>query len=444
MSQSQSQQATTTMRPMTSTTTEASAFIASTSLSTTSPFNRRSSEEDPSSFVPIQLEPMSTSKKDNDDEWRNAGHNHHHGLTTVVTMHGDMMPSRMSGEQSYCPKHNRHDSCGGGANASHSLHSGGGGGRYTPSVAGSSNSVRTLLPGVGPSSSTGPRSFFGSLLVPWQRRPFSGSYSNSPISLTSSTATLIPPVGTATVSDVPSNNNNNNNHPDISPTGKVYMKRPKAKVLGGTAKDAASKTKGNGTRTALFSNERTFLHWIRFGILLGSLSLTLLNFGQPGSLGWYVGTVLLCIAMLVLVYASATFHFRDRLLSHKLKAQTLQLELRKQISSEPGALTAARIAEVSGTTAATGEAGPATIITVEQRRSKKKKGRESASTMTVQARIEKLKRRAEQGRYYDRIGPSIVTGALIIAYSFNLYLSVVNPPSDLLAHATGTSFFGRQ
>ncbi|KAF9932733.1 vacuolar transporter chaperone [Linnemannia zychae] len=61
---------------------------------------------------------------------------------------------------------------------------------------------------------------------------------------------------------------------------------------------------------AFFSNERTYLHWIKFGLLLGSMALTLLSFGK--ALGLHVGLFLVFVAMLTLGYATATFHLRDR------------------------------------------------------------------------------------------------------------------------------------
>ncbi|KAF8945482.1 hypothetical protein BGZ47_002546 [Haplosporangium gracile] len=61
---------------------------------------------------------------------------------------------------------------------------------------------------------------------------------------------------------------------------------------------------------AFFSNERTYMHWIKFGLLLGSMALTLLSFGK--SMGLRVGLVLVLVAMSTLVYATTIFHLRDR------------------------------------------------------------------------------------------------------------------------------------
>jgi len=59
-----------------------------------------------------------------------------------------------------------------------------------------------------------------------------------------------------------------------------------------------------------FSNERTFLHWIKFGLLLGSMAMTLLSFGKD--VGMQVGLFLVLVAMSTLVYATTTFHLRHR------------------------------------------------------------------------------------------------------------------------------------
>lgn len=152
--------------------------------------------------------------------------------------------------------------------------------------------------------------------------------------------------------------------------------------------------------------------------------MTLLNFGRIGSLGYYVGTILVCIAMLALAYAAIIFHYRDRLLTHKLTARMLQLELKKQISSEPGALTAARISDIKGSNGAhmATDAGPVTIVDVEPQQRNKGK---SLAASAMQARIEKLKHRAKNGLYYDRVGPTLLGGALIVAYAFNFYCKSV-------------------
>ncbi|KAG0281506.1 hypothetical protein BGZ95_002748 [Linnemannia exigua] len=61
---------------------------------------------------------------------------------------------------------------------------------------------------------------------------------------------------------------------------------------------------------AFFSNERTYMHWIKFGLLLGSMAMTLLSFGK--AMGLQVGLFLVLVAMSTLVYATTIFHLRDR------------------------------------------------------------------------------------------------------------------------------------
>lgn len=78
------------------------------------------------------------------------------------------------------------------------------------------------------------------------------------------------------------------------------------------------------TATTLFSNERTFTHWIKFAMLLGSLAIILLNFSgvgahfemdqelanRAGRIGQNVGVSLMILCLLCLIYASSTYHWR--------------------------------------------------------------------------------------------------------------------------------------
>ncbi|KAJ2455845.1 hypothetical protein EV183_000461 [Coemansia sp. RSA 2336] len=57
-----------------------------------------------------------------------------------------------------------------------------------------------------------------------------------------------------------------------------------------------------------FANERTFLSWLNFAIVLGSLALGLLNFGD--STGKIAGAAFTVIAMMVMVYALMLFQWR--------------------------------------------------------------------------------------------------------------------------------------
>ncbi|KAI7865601.1 vacuolar transporter chaperone 1 [Spinellus fusiger] len=57
-----------------------------------------------------------------------------------------------------------------------------------------------------------------------------------------------------------------------------------------------------------FANERTFLAWLNFTVVLGGLAIGLLNFGDRiGRLSAVLFTV---IAMGVMLYALYTFHWR--------------------------------------------------------------------------------------------------------------------------------------
>ncbi|KAF9404737.1 hypothetical protein BGZ94_003978, partial [Podila epigama] len=108
--------------------------------------------------------------------------------------------------------------------------------------------------------------------------------------------------------------------PAYSPTGKRYVDTRRRKKF-------AKRNEKQALRTAvtLFSNERTFIHWIKFGMLLGALAMVLLNFAGTAEyhasldpelvlraqmIGMHVGVALLVICLLCLVYAALTFHWR--------------------------------------------------------------------------------------------------------------------------------------
>lgn len=59
-----------------------------------------------------------------------------------------------------------------------------------------------------------------------------------------------------------------------------------------------------------FANERTFLSWLNFTVILGSLGVGLLNFGD--SVGRVSAGLFTFIAMLTMVYALVTYHWRAR------------------------------------------------------------------------------------------------------------------------------------
>jgi uncharacterized membrane protein YidH (DUF202 family) len=59
-----------------------------------------------------------------------------------------------------------------------------------------------------------------------------------------------------------------------------------------------------------FANERTFLSWLNFTIILGGLAVGLLNFGDR--IGQISAAIFTVIAMLAMLYALFTFHWRAR------------------------------------------------------------------------------------------------------------------------------------
>ena len=66
-----------------------------------------------------------------------------------------------------------------------------------------------------------------------------------------------------------------------------------------------------------FANERTFLHWQSLTLILGSVGIGLLNFGNLDS--QISGTIFVIIAMAFSVYSLVQFHKRQDLLARKYK-----------------------------------------------------------------------------------------------------------------------------
>ena len=66
-----------------------------------------------------------------------------------------------------------------------------------------------------------------------------------------------------------------------------------------------------------FANERTFLSWLNFSVLLGGLAIGLLNFGDQ--VGRICAVLFTAVAMAAMMYALYTFHRRAR--SIRLRAQ---------------------------------------------------------------------------------------------------------------------------
>jgi len=64
-----------------------------------------------------------------------------------------------------------------------------------------------------------------------------------------------------------------------------------------------------------FANERTFLSWLHFSIVLGTLSLGLLNFGD--AVGRVAGIIFTTIAMGVMVYALVLYQWRAEMIRRR-------------------------------------------------------------------------------------------------------------------------------
>jgi uncharacterized membrane protein YidH (DUF202 family) len=59
-----------------------------------------------------------------------------------------------------------------------------------------------------------------------------------------------------------------------------------------------------------FANERTFLSWLNFTVILGGLAVGLLNFSD--SVGRISAALFTFVAMAAMIYALATFHWRAK------------------------------------------------------------------------------------------------------------------------------------
>ncbi|KAI4133833.1 MAG: hypothetical protein LQ347_002024 [Umbilicaria vellea] len=59
-----------------------------------------------------------------------------------------------------------------------------------------------------------------------------------------------------------------------------------------------------------FANERTFLSWLNFTVILGGLAIGLLNFGD--SVGRISAGLFTAVAMATMIYALVTYHWRAR------------------------------------------------------------------------------------------------------------------------------------
>lgn len=59
-----------------------------------------------------------------------------------------------------------------------------------------------------------------------------------------------------------------------------------------------------------FANERTFLSYLNFTVILGGLAIGLLNFGD--NVGRIAASLFTVVAMATMMYALFTFHWRAR------------------------------------------------------------------------------------------------------------------------------------
>uniref|UniRef100_A0A1D1Y4G1 Vacuolar transporter chaperone 1 n=1 Tax=Anthurium amnicola TaxID=1678845 RepID=A0A1D1Y4G1_9ARAE len=57
-----------------------------------------------------------------------------------------------------------------------------------------------------------------------------------------------------------------------------------------------------------FANERTFLSWLQFTVVLGGLALGLLNFGDK--IGRISAAIFTLVALAIMFYALLTYHWR--------------------------------------------------------------------------------------------------------------------------------------
>lgn len=89
------------------------------------------------------------------------------------------------------------------------------------------------------------------------------------------------------------------------------LQGPGGRNLTGSVKDKKICVPQKIDPKTFFANERTFLKWLSISVMVGLMSLTLLNFGDGSSNGAELaGLVLLPVAIVFMIYA--LFIFRDR------------------------------------------------------------------------------------------------------------------------------------
>ncbi|KAF9410097.1 vacuolar transporter chaperone [Podila epigama] len=122
-------------------------------------------------------------------------------------------------------------------------------------------------------------------------------------------------------------NANNNGGPDNNGTDLLRKKSTIHRKRFGFREKRAASTPKRATDPVrmepkvFFANERTFLNWLQFTVLLGSIALTLLNFADSDSTR-ISGAVLTVITLLAMIYALGVFHVRlSNILSTKANRQ---------------------------------------------------------------------------------------------------------------------------
>ncbi|KAI7904581.1 uncharacterized protein BX663DRAFT_408600, partial [Cokeromyces recurvatus] len=66
---------------------------------------------------------------------------------------------------------------------------------------------------------------------------------------------------------------------------------------------------------SFFANERTFLSWLRFTLLLGALAVGLLNFSDH--VGYISAIIFMIVAVTIMIYALYIYHIRVGLIARK-------------------------------------------------------------------------------------------------------------------------------
>ncbi|KAI9272027.1 VTC domain-containing protein, partial [Sporodiniella umbellata] len=99
----------------------------------------------------------------------------------------------------------------------------------------------------------------------------------------------------------------------LSPAGlKSWLKKPAAYFAKNNNNRLSGRSRPIPTKAppakTYFANERTFLHWLKFTLLLGGLAIGLLNFSD--SIGHISAIIFTAISMSVMIYALVTYHQR--------------------------------------------------------------------------------------------------------------------------------------